>query len=57
MRQKDVSQMGNLLYASHQGLSDDYEVSCEDLDFLVGFSKDTKGVVGARMMGRGLWCL
>ena len=31
LQQKDVSQLGDLLYASHQGFSEDYEVSCEDL--------------------------
>ncbi|MDR2936592.1 MAG: galactokinase, partial [Rikenellaceae bacterium] len=31
----------------------DYEVSCKELDFLVGFAEDYPGVVGARMMGGG----
>lgn len=49
----DVKTMGELLYASHDGLSKNYKVSCEELDFLVDFAKSTKGVAGARMMGGG----
>ena len=41
------------MYASHKGLSELYEVSCEELDFLVDEAKNTSGVLGARMMGGG----
>ena len=44
---------GGLLYKSHESLSQDYEVSCEELDFLVKKASKTKGVLGARMMGGG----
>lgn len=52
-KNSDVKTMGQLLYASHEGLSKQYKVSCEELDFLVDFARSTKGVVGARMMGGG----
>lgn len=52
-KKADVKTMGQLLYASHEGLSKQYKVSCEELDFLVDFAKSTKGVIGARMMGGG----
>jgi len=44
---------GALLYQTHQGLSEQFEVSCPELDFLVDFSKNWKEVLGARMMGGG----
>lgn len=42
-----------MLFASHQGLSQLYEVSCPELDFLVEFAKEQKEVLGSRMMGGG----
>ena len=44
---------GGLLNKAHESLSEDYEVSCEELDFLVEKAKKTKGVLGSRMMGGG----
>ena len=41
------------MYASHEGLSKLYEVSCAELDFLVEESKKFESVIGARMMGGG----
>ena len=41
------------MYATHDGLSNDYEVSCPELDFLVEFSKNYPQILGARMMGGG----
>jgi len=44
---------GQLLFASHHGLQYLYEVSCEELDFLVEQAKDDEAVIGSRMMGGG----
>jgi galactokinase len=44
---------GDLLYASHHSLKNDYEVSCDELNLLVDTVKDVDGVWGARMMGGG----
>ncbi len=49
----DLADMGRLLVESHQSLRDDYEVSCEELDFLVERSLRLPGVWGARMTGGG----
>lgn len=49
----DLAELGRLIYASHQGLQKDYEVSCEELDFLVEFTTDIPEVLGSRMMGGG----
>jgi galactokinase len=53
LKNGDVIELGNLLYSSHQGLRDLYEVSCKELDFLVEFTKNISLVKGARMMGGG----
>jgi len=44
---------GRRMFASHEGLRDDYEVSCRELDVLVEAAAGVKGVFGARMMGAG----
>lgn len=49
----DLTALGKLMFATHEGLSKDYEVSCKELDFLVDFVRDFDGVLGARMMGGG----
>lgn len=51
--QNDLSLFGQKMYASHQGLSQEYEVSCAELDFLVEQAKKYNAVLGARMMGGG----
>jgi galactokinase len=53
LKQGDLVSFGNRMYASHEGLSRDYEVSCPESDFLVKTVKDLKGVYGARQMGGG----
>ena len=40
VRSGDWDKMGALMYASHQSLKDDYEVSCDELDLLVNLRKD-----------------
>ena len=50
---KDLAAFGEKMYASHQGLSKKYAVSCAELDFLVEQTKDKAYVLGARMMGGG----
>ena len=48
----DYEEVGKLMYATHTGLSKDYEVSCEELDFLNDIAKEC-GVTGSRIMGGG----
>jgi galactokinase len=45
--------IGPLLWQSHSGLRDDYEVSCLELDALIEIVQQVSGVLGARMMGGG----
>ena len=49
----DVAAFGKKMFATHHGLSKEYEVSCKELDFLVDEVKDDPSVLGARMMGGG----
>jgi galactokinase len=44
---------GQRMYQSHSGLMTEYEVSCEELDFLVETASKLPGIIGARMMGAG----
>lgn len=49
----DLKAFGEKMYQTHEGLSDLYEVSCEELDFLVKEARQFKEVPGSRMMGGG----
>ncbi len=49
----NLLRFGELLYASHESLRDDYEVSSDGLDLLVELASKCEGVIGARMTGAG----
>jgi galactokinase len=52
----DWAAASRLMYASHASLRDDYEVSCPELDTVVGIAQamgDEGGVIGCRMTGGG----
>ena len=53
LKRGDIAALGNKMFATHDGLSRMYEVSCAELDFLVDFVKNNEDVIGARMMGGG----
>jgi galactokinase len=53
LRHGDIKALGKLMYATHDGLSKMYEVSCKELDWLVDQVRDDDAVLGARMMGGG----
>ncbi|MCQ2268521.1 MAG: galactokinase [Bacteroidaceae bacterium] len=48
----DYETVGQKMYETHEGLSKDYKVSCEELDFLNDIAKEC-GVTGSRVMGGG----
>lgn len=48
----DYETVGRRMYETHWGMSKDYEVSCEELDFLVEVA-EACGVSGSRIMGGG----
>jgi len=45
--------LGRLMTETHTGLSQEYEVSCNEIDFLVEEALKEESVLGARMMGGG----
>jgi galactokinase len=52
----DWDAVGTLMYASHQSLRDDYQVSCPELDAVVEAARNlgkNSGVIGCRMTGAG----
>ena len=53
LKMKDLNKLGTLIYQSHEGLQNEYEVSCEELDFLVDCTRKENEVIGSRMMGGG----
>jgi galactokinase len=53
LRSGDLDGFGQLMYASHRSLRDDYEVSCSELDLLVEIASKGQGVYGSRMTGGG----
>ena len=53
LQQNDIAALGKLMYATHEGLSQLYEVSCEALDWLVKDAQKNNAIAGARMMGGG----
>ncbi len=48
----DYETVGQMMYATHEGLSKEYEVSCVELDYLNDIAKE-EGVTGSRIMGGG----
>lgn len=56
VRASNWASVGELMYASHASLKDDYEVSCPELDAVVDIAKSIGlkgGVYGCRMTGGG----
>lgn len=49
----ELEELGRLMYLSHDGLSAEYEVSCDELDYLVGLTRQNSKILGSRMMGGG----
>ena len=52
LERDDYETVGERMYETHWGMSKDYEVSCEELDFLATVAKEC-GVSGSRIMGGG----
>ncbi len=49
----NLPEFGRLMNESHRSLRDDYEVSCQELDIMVGLAQEMPSVYGARMTGAG----
>lgn len=53
LKKNDIEKFGRLMNESHESLRDDYEVSCEEIDILVGEAWKIPGVIGSRITGGG----
>jgi|LGOV01.1.fsa_nt_gb galactokinase len=53
LQENDLVSFGKLITASHYSLKNDYEVSCNELDYLVEILENDKDVIGSRMTGAG----
>jgi galactokinase len=49
----DLNRAGECMMESHASLRDDYEVSCDELDIMVGIALEQPGIFGSRMTGGG----
>jgi galactokinase len=53
MKTGDLTKLGELFYASHASMRDDYEVSIPEIDLIVDFARRDSDVYGARLTGGG----
>ncbi len=53
MAEKDWPFVGRLLAQSHESLRDNYNVSCEEIEYLIEQVSRFPSVLGARIMGGG----
>ncbi len=53
MENNQLEAFGKLMFETQKGLSELYEVSCPELDFLVDKAKQYPGIIGSRVMGGG----
>ncbi len=53
LQNEDLKRAGQLLYASHEGLQFEYEVTVPEIDFLIDLTKNEPDVLGARQVGGG----
>jgi galactokinase len=53
LKDNDLLKVGINMYASHESLKNDYEVTCYELDTLVEEAANFSGTIGSRMTGAG----
>ncbi len=53
LQQGNIAALGQKMFATHDGLSKKYDVSCKELDWLVDAVRNNENVLGSRMMGGG----
>ena len=49
----DLNLIGKILNQSHNSLANNYNVSCNEIDFIIEISKKENGFLGGRIMGGG----
>ncbi len=53
MRGGDLKRLGELFYASHTSMRDDYQVSVPEIDWIVELARIEPAIYGARLTGGG----
>ncbi len=53
LKKDNLEMVGKILYNGQKGLSEQYKVSCQEIDFLIETAKSKSYILGARMMGGG----
>jgi galactokinase len=53
LESNQLEEFGKLMFETHKGLSELYEVSCPELDFLVNEAREHPSIIGSRVMGGG----
>jgi galactokinase len=53
LQKGNLNSLGKKMFETHDGLCNDYQVSCKELDFLINAVRNNDYVIGARMMGSG----
>jgi galactokinase len=53
LKSNNLKSFGEKMFATHEGLTKLYEVSCPELDILINAVSNNENIVGARMMGGG----
>lgn len=48
----DIPTFGSMMYATHDGLKNEYQISCPEIDFLVDLARKYN-VIGSRILGGG----
>ncbi|MDR0442753.1 MAG: galactokinase [Treponema sp.] len=53
LERRDLASLSKIIFHSHEGLRDLYEISCPEIDWLVKRAQELEGVAGCRMTGQG----
>jgi galactokinase len=53
MYEGNAERLGQIMLRGHESMRDDYQITCNEVDFLVDTAKDLPGCFGARMTGGG----
>ena len=53
LQHQNLIGLGQILYAAHDGMRDEYEITVPELDILVDLTRQEPGILGARMVGGG----
>ncbi|HAA85258.1 MAG TPA: galactokinase [Kosmotogaceae bacterium] len=53
LKSSNFENLGRFLLQSHESLAYDYEVSCDEVDYIVSLLREKPSVTGCRMMGGG----